>query len=412
MTSIPLPNGCRCSKMSVYPANWKSAKASVKTDWYISYRFYDPGHSKPKQVQCRGMNDYKDLDKRQHATQVILDDELDLLTVRGFNPITRAYATPEVHQEESELYPEVPFIQGLRKAVELMKLSANDQADMKSVLKYFEMAAAAVKRDRIPLKDIKRKDIRLILNACERTKLQEKRIWTDNQFNHYRKYLSRVYNYLNDEEIVEYNPLEKIEKKSVTPKPRTVLSIDERKKIDAHLQAKVPAFHRYLHIFFHSGARSAELLRLKVSDVDLGRQIYRVLIKKRKKKVWVEKTIKDIALPFWQQLVDGCPAGQYVFSEGLVPGPRAISPKQIPRRWRRHVIKELTIDVPFYAAKHLHTTEVRDIMSENFTDEESLQQIADFNSHTTGAMVVGIYDVKQKERQHKKIKGIRNSFAG
>lgn len=37
-----LPNGCYCSKLAVYPKNWKQVNASTKKNWYIWYRFYDP----------------------------------------------------------------------------------------------------------------------------------------------------------------------------------------------------------------------------------------------------------------------------------------------------------------------------------------------------------------------------------
>ncbi|HEX8316482.1 MAG TPA: hypothetical protein VF609_15880 [Flavisolibacter sp.] len=39
---IHLSNGCKCSEPKVNPANWETGKASLKKNWFIYYRFYDP----------------------------------------------------------------------------------------------------------------------------------------------------------------------------------------------------------------------------------------------------------------------------------------------------------------------------------------------------------------------------------
>ena len=39
---IILPLSCTCSDLKVFPKNWMSAKVSIKKDWYVYYRFYDP----------------------------------------------------------------------------------------------------------------------------------------------------------------------------------------------------------------------------------------------------------------------------------------------------------------------------------------------------------------------------------
>jgi hypothetical protein len=39
---IILPLSCTCSDLKVYLKNWISAKVSIKKDWYVYYRFYDP----------------------------------------------------------------------------------------------------------------------------------------------------------------------------------------------------------------------------------------------------------------------------------------------------------------------------------------------------------------------------------
>ncbi len=103
---------------------------------------------------------------------------------------------------------------------------------------------------------------------------------------------------------------------------------------------------------------------------------------------------------------------------------KAINAKQISRRWyriikkerkvvnnkivwidRRHLIngKEVIIKANFYRLKHLNTTEIVDHLDE--------LAAAQMNGHTTTAMVRKIYDTKQQQRQHEKIKTVNNPFA-
>jgi hypothetical protein len=70
--------------------------------------------------------------------------------------------------------------------------------------------------------------------------------------------------------------------------------------------------------------------------------------------------------------------------------------------WRLHVKEALKIPIDFYSLKHLNTAEVVDALDE--------AAAAKLNAHTSTAMVVSIYDVKQKDRQHNRLKDVGNNF--
>jgi hypothetical protein len=99
-----------------------------------------------------------------------------------------------------------------------------------------------------------------------------------------------------------------------------------------------------------------------------------------------------------------CNPGDFVFSVGLRPGPTKIRSEQITRRWETHVKLKLGVTVDFYAHKHANTTEIIDEQDNNENDAAAL------NSHTSTAMVINIYDVKQQYRQHERLKKINNSY--
>lgn len=98
----------------------------------------------------------------------------------------------------------------------------------------------------------------------------------------------------------------------------------------------------------------------------------------------------------------GASKSQIVFSEGLVPGDVEIDPSQINKRWYRIVKKNLGITADFYSLKHLHTSEVVELLN----DEEA----AKHNSHTSTAMVNGVYDVNRKKRAANKVSSLGNRF--
>jgi len=79
-----------------------------------------------------------------------------------------------------------------------------------------------------------------------------------------------------------------------------------------------------------------------------------------------------------------------------------IQPYQIEKRWYR-LKKKLGIEADFYSLKHLHTTEVVELLNE--------EEAAKHNNHTSTAMVESIYDVRRNERKQGSIKRLTNKFA-
>jgi hypothetical protein len=136
--------------------------------------------------------------------------------------------------------------------------------------------------------------------------------------------------------------------------------------------------------------------------VNLKKQKVKYLVLKGQQYEWVERTIKDIALPYWKEAMQGCGAKDFVFSKGLKPGAKSIRSEQISRRWRRHIKKKLDIDCDFYSLKHLNTDQTAEALD--------LKTASAHNSHkSTGTTLV--YAVGEKDRLHQKIKSVQNSFS-
>lgn len=405
---IALPGSCSVSTPFVHPANWKTVRASTAKDWYIFYRFYDPVR-KPagKAVMVKGMNAFKDPASRRHATEQLLYDAMADLK-GGYNPVVKEWA--EI-RETGDLHEYTPMMAALRLALKTCACVEEMRKDMSSTLTYVEMAAIALSFENMPVRDVRKKHIRRILDTCatitsrydERWKKERKVRWTDHKYNKYRSHLMMLFSEIAQVDAVEANPVTReLKRKNVVVKRAVILSDVESNRVNAVLRWYVPEFWIFTQIFFHSGARKTEITRLKGKDVDLERQVFTRVIKKDKPFREVETTIKDIAMPFWRQALKHCGPEDYIFSEGLVPGAKPIRPDQINRRWTTWIKKPLGIHIDFYKLKHLNTTQTAAIAGE--------RAAASHNAHTSTAMVVKIYDVGRESREHEAMKKVNNPF--
>ncbi|RYE32379.1 MAG: hypothetical protein EOP48_31075, partial [Sphingobacteriales bacterium] len=350
---ILLPNGCKCSEPKVSPSNWESPKASLKKNWYIYYRFYDPSekekYPKGKLRIIKGMNEAKTVGERQEIVRALIHLELGELKTMGFNPILERHITPldQLHS----INPDTPLLQALQGALTKASFNERTYADIKSVLKYVEKAALLLRLDYLPVKEIRPSHLLLLLEQCG--KIKER--WSANTYNAYLKYLSILFGQLLQHQAVEFNPARDLKKKKNVRKLREILSPEECQQIDDFTKEYDEALWRFIHIFFHSGSRNTEILRVQGEHVNLKKQKVKYLVLKGQQHEWVERTIKDIALPFWQSALENCGPKDYVFSVGLKPGKKPIRPEQITRRWRTHIKKKLGIECDFYSLKHLNT---------------------------------------------------------
>lgn len=402
---LQLPNNCTCSNPSVFPKNWKNGGPSLlKSDWRIQYYFKDSSHPymdnhpNGKLVIVKGMNVFKTLTERRDATQKLLDNELRLLQVEGFNPITKTAYAPAMQIEVTDISPTTPFIDALYATLNLLTVTKNTKDDMRSVINSVDKAAYQLGIKEMPIEKVSRKHIRNVLIQCGNNSKK----WSPGRYNTFRGYLMMLFKELVQQEAVPANPLHDISKLMTVSKIRTVLNRQQRIDVDRHLSEVFFDYRQFVHLFFHSGGRMPELLQLKPSMVDLQQQKYRCIVKKRKRYTEVERTIKRAAIPFWQHFLKNCPDDHFLFGTLLKPGVKPMGEDMAGRYWNRYVKKDLGIDVDFYCLKHLNTSEIVDALDE--------KAAAELNAHTSTAMVIDIYDVNQKKRQHERLKEVNNTF--
>jgi integrase len=381
-------------KVFISPKNFETGgKALLKEEWLIRYRFYDDNTGKSKQVSISDFNRIDTLEERRRQLKDALAFEIDRLTNKGWNPITKTYARVAT-EPISRISETTPFIKALEYAKDKVKVVREYRVELKSTLGFIKTAAIELGIEDKAIYDVRRRDIKLLLDTATLGK-------SATTFNRYRKNLSGLFSYLDELEITNGNPCKGLKKQKTITAPRDVLTPEERKRVDEYIFDYDINWWLYLHIFFHSGARSTELLKIKPEHVDLVKQEVRYQILKGKHYTWAIRPIKDIALPFWQAALWNCPGNYYVFSKDLLPGPEPIHRSQIDRRWKRHIKDKLKINKNFYPLKHLNTTETSDLIG---------VKGAALQNAESEKMITGVYDVKHKSRKDDQVKKVQNPF--
>ncbi|WP_346318162.1 hypothetical protein [Chitinophaga sp. YIM B06452] len=417
-----LLNGCWRTEIQVKPQNWNTQKASVRKQWHIWYRFHDPAFSerfpKGKLVILKGMNHLQVLQLRQDLTRELITEELRRVDQNNYNPIAGTFMiNPE--SQDLEISPYTGLVEAMEWGAANIDVSPSTKDDIKSVVKYCKAAAVSLKIDTLEISKVTRLQIRLILDRVAKIKAgtvirfkngtSKKGIWSNNNFNHYKKNLSILFAFLDEYRLFDSIPTEGIKKKKVARTPRKLISDDDYKRMMESLHGTHYNFWRYVSIFEKSGARLAELLSVCLHHVDIKKKIFKVLVNKRNAPTWVEKEIDREVLHLWRELVDyAVTLGEpfvgnepvFIFGTGLSPQ-RQLKPireEQVTRRWNTHVKKKLGITADIYSLKHRRTT--KDV--DKFIDQaisQAQQKAAQKNSHTSTAMVKSVYDVKSGRRR-------------
>lgn len=398
---ISLPGGCYCSTPKVSPSNWNGKGASTANPWAIHYRFYDPkilksnGRPAGYQVKIKGMNEFKNLADRRQVCRDLIANEISNLKDKGYNPRLKEI----IYTASSDIENYLPLMQALELSRLKLKCAESTKKDIKSALKYIERSAVSLQFNTLPIKDIRRKHISMILDNCSKVK----KYWSPHLFNHYRAYLMMCFKKLVELEAIEYSPVdEHITKEIVEVQPRKTLSQEQTNKVLNHF-ANDTCYLRFIHIFFHSGARPVELLRLRTEDVNLQEGFFTVKVKKGNRIRVQQKPIKKVALSYWTDIMAEAAVGDYLFGRCLKPGIKPCTRDYITKKWNREVKKKLDINIDLYSLKHKNLDEIAAYLS-----IKEAQKAAGHES----PVITMVYAIGEKKRENERYASVPNVLGG
>ncbi|OCB77940.1 site-specific integrase [Flavobacterium crassostreae] len=387
---------CSYTEIWVHPKNWKTltSKKSLELNWYVECKFIDPLFLEkyPKGFPFRKkLNKFRTLEERKAAIQVLLTEIPKLFEDKGWNPITKKYMIPEAIPINGVLHPKLNFIEALE--IAYLKLSVSDGV-IKELRRIIAKVKKSAEQQRIDfsISEVHSGHVRDLLDYLN---------LTPNEYNKFLTHLSIVLSDLVEKRMVFHNPIKDIRKKKTVKKIRETLEVDELNKIFSILKTDYYTFYRYGQIFFHSGARSAELFRVQKKDVYLEKREYRITIKKGNSYREVIKVILPNALKFWTEIVQECKTEEdYLFTRNLQPSVTPTQPYQITKRWKRLVKDKYNITADFYALKHLFLDELDKATSESSMLSKGMA------SHETD-VTEKVYLVGRNSRKNEALKNIR-----
>jgi site-specific recombinase XerC len=390
---------CAYSDLWVHPENWKTltSQKSLQLDWRVECKFYDPKFKEkyPKGFLFRKkLNRFRSLEERKAVVETWLKEIPKLFEDKGYNPITKKYMVQELKPVPGSLHPKLNFVEALKIAYPLLSVSEGVTKEIRRIVAKVEKSAIALKME-FPICEIHSGHVRDLLDPLD---------LTPNEYNKYLTHLSIVLSDLVEKRMVFHNPIKDIKKKKTVKKIRETLEVDELNKIFKILKTENYTFFRYGMIFFHSGARTAELFRVQKKDVNLAKQEYKITILKGSVSKEVIKVILPNALPFWTEIINECTDDEdYLFTRGLKPSLIPIQAFQISIRWRRWVKKKLDVTADFYALKHLFLDEL-----DKASDGES-NLSKGMASHETNVTET-VYLVGRNNRKNEALKKINIQF--
>lgn len=396
--------GCSYTDLWVSPADWKTttAKSSLAKPWYVQCVFYDPKFkdSHPKgRVYRRRLNSIPDLNDRKRAVEFLLKEIPDIFN-QGYNHIAGVYMIPEKSDlTADDIGPGMPFLEALQFGYDKADLADTTSKDIEGILKKIGLAAQRLGYNQKSIGEITRKNIMLLFDDMEKKDGR----FSGHKFNKYRGYLQIIYKKLRSYEVVDTNIITDIDKRKAIRNLRETLTPEERQRIAEYLQPRFPEFLDFCILYFHSGGRLIELLRMSTNDVDLEKRRYKSLIKKGAAYKWVYRPIKEIAVPTWQRVLKNSKKGQIIFSEGLCPGDSIIRRDQVSRRWRTHVKDKLNITADLTALKHTNLDEIEAAIG--------IELAAKAAAHTDTTMVRRHYAVNKEQRDNEALRNMKNEFA-
>jgi len=388
---IQLPDNCRAGNFNIYPENWNLKNADPTLTWKISFWFYDDKTGKRKLVRLSDVNRYSALREKQKAFKKLLDDTLIDLQHRNWNPIT-----DDILDNDADI---VTIKTALRTALTKIKVVHSYHLVIKSMLKYVFISIDRLKYDSLPIENITRLHIKQIFEDLPK----HKTTFSAYTHNSYRKDLHLLFEQIVDDELLEHNPVTKLKRQKATTPIRRQLTIEEWERINKHLRKNYPEFWRFTVIFLLSGSRITEMLAIHKEDINLYDQEFNVTVKKGKTESGEPRVIRNEILEHWKYLYNLAKPGEYIFSKGLLPGPKQIRRDQITRRWEEHVKKKLNIPADIYSLKHSNLTDI--------AEKINIVLASKAGGHVSPDTTSKYYVQGQKKREHEILKSIPSKFS-
>ncbi len=330
-------------------------------EWFIFFRYRNPKtgklHPIKRSEQLNRIHDRKEKDAEFKALLTARKAWLEM----GWNPLDDpTFIQRPLQAFQIDRLQLMSFSEALDFAFEKKKPDWAHKTCLcfDSCIRYLKEAAAATGSLHMPVVSLKRPHYRDML---ERAKVQ--RGFSAKGFNKYRQYLSCLIGELVQYDVLEYNVIEKIERKSVLKtiahRPPTQ---DQRVLIVNRIRNDYRPYYRFLAIEYGCTIRPKEITGLKIKHLHRLEQIFRLTPDNQssmKTKVERDVTIPDWVMDLLAEInLHTYDPEWYIFSThnkygSFLPGPKRMHVNTSTTWWRNIVKKGLGLDINQYSLKKL-----------------------------------------------------------
>lgn len=360
--------------------------------WYVHFRY------EGKQFRYKlNYNKIEDLKERQMSFEslcrVILED-----LKKGWNPNIKGISAPK---------KDFTLIEALKFALEKKKpnISPKTYSGYNGSVNFLETAINKIGLSNINIVDVKRVHVKLIME-----KAKELNSWSNKAHNKHLNHFKAVLSELLQWDIIENSPAFKVDNLKVSsPDANRPASKDDMQRIRTELETNHRNFYIFCITIFFTGIRPEEILKIKLSMVNLkdSEIVLPPEITKTNKKRIVP--ISPFLLPYYESLnFEKLPKDYYLFGsfreagkgnlgkfEDFIPAPTHLNRDTATRRWEAVVKIKLGIDMNMYAMKKAGANAL-------ILAGVSINAIKDLFGHTS-EVTTQIYITNLKEINRKEI---------
>jgi hypothetical protein len=122
----------------------------------------------------------------------------------GYNPIEKSYLIQPPDDRElqnNKKDNQANFLDALNIAYAQLFCDHKTLLNVKSCIKYVSESVISLNYDKLPVNQIRKKHIKLLMNHCRKKRKMSERTW-----NAYRSYLMMLFEQLDELEIIDHNP--------------------------------------------------------------------------------------------------------------------------------------------------------------------------------------------------------------
>lgn len=318
--------------------------------WYVYFRY----NGQLKRYKL-GLNYIHDIPKKEKEFQA-LAKAIHQKLKNGWNP-----NVPDLEFSQ----PEYSIFNALHFALDKKKpnISPKTYSGYSGTVNFICDAIVSIGIKSMPVTDVKRAHIKLFMETAAK-----KRSWSNKAYNKHLNHLKAIMAELIQWDIIESNPSYSIKNLPVEETEANVPATPRQHKIIKEtLEQHHPEFYRFILTIFHTGIRPAEILQIKLNQIDLFKQLIilpKETTKTRRKRI---VPINHHLLKHYEEMqLDKYPGDYYLFGSNreagkgnlgshidFIPGPTAIKRDTATRRWETIVKKGLGFqDVNLYSNKH------------------------------------------------------------